>query len=232
MVNQIQTVLGPVSLDELGETMMHEHVFFWNWGEEDKRAASVAYAREELGKLAACGARTVVDVVPLLEELCLKHVPEAEAEGLALEYELPSGSVMLYADPHDVEGIVNNLISNAIKYTPHGGRVEVRSGVRDDHLEVRVSDTGIGISDEDQAKLFRQFFRGANARTHTAEGTGLGLAIVQRILDRYDGRIEVESRPGKGATFLTRIPLPYCELPDSGPGGPASPPDATDTPVG
>jgi phosphotriesterase-related protein len=65
MVTEIQTVLGPVGLDELGETMMHEHVFFWNWGEEHKRAASIAYARQELRKLAACGARTLVDVGPL-----------------------------------------------------------------------------------------------------------------------------------------------------------------------
>jgi len=66
-VPEIQTVLGPIGLDELGQTMMHEHVFFWNWGEENKRAASVAYARQELGKLAACGARTLVDVGPLPE---------------------------------------------------------------------------------------------------------------------------------------------------------------------
>jgi phosphotriesterase-related protein len=67
MVTEIQTVLGPVGLDDLGETMVHEHVFFWNWGEEHKRAASVAYARHELGKLAACGARALVDVGPLPE---------------------------------------------------------------------------------------------------------------------------------------------------------------------
>jgi phosphotriesterase-related protein len=66
-VTQIETVLGPVGLDELGETMVHEHVFFWNWGEEHKRAQSIAYARRELRKLAACGARTVVDVGPLPE---------------------------------------------------------------------------------------------------------------------------------------------------------------------
>jgi phosphotriesterase-related protein len=66
-VTEIQSVRGPVGLDELGETMMHEHVFFWNWGEERKRAASIAYAQEELCKLAACGARTVVDVGPLPE---------------------------------------------------------------------------------------------------------------------------------------------------------------------
>jgi len=64
MTTMIQTVRGPVSLDQLGETLMHEHVFFWNWGEEQKRAQSIAYARDELGKVAACGANTIVDVGP------------------------------------------------------------------------------------------------------------------------------------------------------------------------
>lgn len=156
---------------------------------------------------------TEVDVTPVLDELCRKHEPEADARGLEFRHRLPQQPVLLYADPQDFAVIVNNLLSNAIKYTPRGGRIEVAGGVEDDHLEIRVSDSGIGIPPEDRRKLFTQFFRSANAREHTPEGTGLGLAIVKRVVERYSGAIAVDSEPGKGTTFHVRIPLPYCRLP-------------------
>ena len=159
---------------------------------------------------------TEVDVIPVLEELCHKHEPEAQAHELDFSYRLPEEPVLLYADPQDFEAIVNNLISNAIKYTPAGGSVSVDSGVRDDHFEIRVSDSGIGISADDQKKLFTQFFRSSNARDHTAEGTGLGLTIVRRVIERYEGTITVDSELGKRTTFFVRMPLPYCQLPPAG----------------
>ncbi len=157
--------------------------------------------------------REQVDLLPLLDELCRRFVPEAESRGLTMTYRLPPRPVLLYADPQDIEGLIGNLVSNALKYTPEGGRIELEADIVDDTIRIRVSDTGIGIPKEDQERLFQQFFRAENARRLTEEGTGLGLMIIKRILDRYDGTIEVESEPGRGTTFTVTIPLPYCELP-------------------
>jgi hypothetical protein len=103
--------------------------------------------------------------------------------------------------------VLDNLISNALKFTPEGGTVEVRTRADDEHAMLEVSDTGIGISPEDQPRLFERFFRSSKADEQAIPGTGLGLAIVKAIVEAHSGRIEVESREGEGTTFRVRLPL-------------------------
>lgn len=103
--------------------------------------------------------------------------------------------------------LVLNLLDNAIKYSPPGGRVEMSVVTQDDTARLSVSDQGIGVSLEEQAHIFDRFYRTDAARAHTKKGTGLGLAICKWIVDAHHGTIEVQSEPGKGSTFTVILPL-------------------------
>jgi signal transduction histidine kinase len=103
---------------------------------------------------------------------------------------------------------LSNLISNAVKYTPEGGEIKVwaEAGREPHTLVVGVRDTGIGLSKEDQARLFTKFFRSSDPRVQRERGTGLGLALTQALVTRSGGKISVESEPGRGTTFLLTLP--------------------------
>jgi signal transduction histidine kinase len=100
-----------------------------------------------------------------------------------------------------------NLVENAIKYTPEMGSVVVRTRLDDTMIITEITDTGIGINQDDLLHIFDRFFRANAARSVDIPGTGLGLAIVKRIVDMHSGRIEVESTPGKGSLFRVLLPL-------------------------
>jgi two-component system phosphate regulon sensor histidine kinase PhoR len=102
--------------------------------------------------------------------------------------------------------LVNNLVSNAIRYTPDGGTVTVQVGGTDDHVQLVVSDTGIGIAPDELPRVFDEFFRGEEAKRVFAHGTGLGMAIVKRVVEMHHGRIDVASEPGRGTQFTVTFP--------------------------
>jgi signal transduction histidine kinase len=99
------------------------------------------------------------------------------------------------------------LISNALKFTPPGGRVEVRAMALGSHARVEVADTGAGISEEEQARLFERFYRTAQAQTNAVPGVGLGLSIARAIVDAHGGEISCSSVEGAGTTFALELPL-------------------------
>jgi two-component system, sensor histidine kinase and response regulator len=105
------------------------------------------------------------------------------------------------ADPDEMEIIFNNLISNAVKYNVHGGRVDCNISEEDDKIIISVSDTGIGMSKEETANIFQDFYRIKNQKTKKIAGSGLGLAILKKIVGIYDGKVEVDSTVDKGSTF-------------------------------
>jgi len=111
------------------------------------------------------------------------------------------------ASPNHLRQIWMNLISNAIKYTPQGGRVTVTLKADKDRLTGVVEDTGIGIAEDDLPNLFREFFRTNQAKASGEIGTGLGLAIVKQIVESYQGSIKVESKPGRGTCFTFTLPF-------------------------
>ncbi|MDZ7815526.1 MAG: ATP-binding protein [Planctomycetota bacterium] len=100
-----------------------------------------------------------------------------------------------------------NLLSNAIKYNSEGGKVDVSMQLADEQVIVSVSDDGIGMKEEEVAKLFTEFYRAKNEHTRSIPGTGLGLSIVKKLVTLNRGTIEVDSKYGEGTTFTVRIPL-------------------------
>ena len=97
-------------------------------------------------------------------------------------------------------------MSNALKFTPGGGRIDVRTGLRDNVAEISVSDTGVGIAPEDQEAVFEEF-RQVGAADKKVEGTGLGLALSRKFIELHGGRIGVKSQVGSGSTFTFTIPV-------------------------
>ncbi|WP_322798223.1 HAMP domain-containing sensor histidine kinase [Thermoflexus sp.] len=128
----------------------------------------------------------------------------AARKGLTLELELPEEPVEVVWDRWRVEMALSNLLDNAVKFTPSGGRITVGSRREGEKIRVWVEDTGPGIDPEDLPHVFERFYRGRNA---TAEGSGLGLAIVRWIVEIHGGRVEVHSRPGQGSRFELTLPL-------------------------
>jgi two-component system phosphate regulon sensor histidine kinase PhoR len=110
-------------------------------------------------------------------------------------------------DPEALRELVDNLVSNAIKYTPEGGRVDVRMAVEGSSAVLSVQDTGIGIAPEDQGRIFERFYRVDKARSRQLGGTGLGLSIVKHVALAHGGNVSVKSIPGRGATFRVQLPL-------------------------
>jgi len=111
----------------------------------------------------------------------------------------------LRANPIRIRQMLDNLIGNAIKYTPPGGSVQVSVSMEAGQIAVRIKDTGIGIPAEEQGRIFEKFYRASNA-AKDAEGSGLGLAIVKSIVESHQGRVWVESAVGKGSTFVALLP--------------------------
>nr|WP_246416282.1 ATP-binding protein [Nocardioides luti] len=130
----------------------------------------------------------------------------ARAKGLHLESRLDPTPVVVRGEPAELDRLVTNLVSNAAKYTPAGGTVTLSLARRGPDVVLEVADTGLGISEEDQAGLFRAFFRTTNPDALREPGTGLGLAIVATVAQRHGGDIRVRSRLGEGTTFTVVLP--------------------------
>lgn len=154
----------------------------------------------------------VGDVVEQVVDMLKGH---ARDQGLTLKAELPPHLPCVWGDEDRVAQILTNLIGNAIQYTPDGGRITVSASEKDDMLEVCVSDTGIGISKKDQAKIFERFFRADSPEVRDQTGTGLGLSITSSLVQMHGGSMWVESELGEGSTFAFTLPLAEAaELPE------------------
>jgi signal transduction histidine kinase len=110
-------------------------------------------------------------------------------------------------DSHQVQRVLNNLVGNAIRYTPAGGAIHVQAGKKGSKVLVRVKDNGEGIPLADQGRIFEPFYRGERSRGREHGGTGLGLAIAKRLVEAHHGRIWVESKEGQGSTFSFELPI-------------------------
>ncbi|WP_405808684.1 ATP-binding protein [Streptomyces sp. NBC_00210] len=133
--------------------------------------------------------------------------PAAEAGSVRLEIDCPEVPLVLEADSDQLDRVLMNLLSNAVKFTPSGGLVRVEAAADDGHAVLSVSDTGIGIPEEERKQLFSRFFRASNAVDAAIPGTGLGLTIVNTIVTNHGGTTEVHSQEGEGTTVTARLPL-------------------------
>jgi signal transduction histidine kinase len=150
---------------------------------------------------------TNVDIVAVATEAVEAMSIRALQSHNEVRLEAPPGKIMLTGDPGRLGQAIDNLISNAIKYSPEGGTVAVRIQPGDDECAIEIEDHGIGIATDDQGKLFDRFFRGSTAVNLHIQGVGLGLSIVKRIVDGHGGTVDVLSKPGNGATFRMAIPF-------------------------
>ncbi len=132
--------------------------------------------------------------------------PRAEEKGLDLTLQPCRDRLIVRGTEDGLDRIFVNLVSNAVKYTPSGGTVTVSVRQVDEQAQVEVTDTGIGIPEEALPHLFEEFYRAPNAKALDEVGTGLGLAIVKDLVERYGGRIKVESTVGQGSTFTVTFP--------------------------
>jgi signal transduction histidine kinase len=132
--------------------------------------------------------------------------PRASEKQMTLTLEVQPELRPVLTDELIVRRIVDNLLSNAIKYTPPGGSVRVTAKQRGESVEVAVTDTGIGLTEEEQRLLFQRFFRSSRPEARQERGTGLGLALVQESIRRVGGQITVMSEVGTGSTFTVSIP--------------------------
>ena len=156
-------------------------------------------------------------------ELAAFHLPEAIdnalvlvreralRRGIALEQSIDPRLGEIQGDERKIKQVLLNLLSNAIKFTPEGGRVGVRAEPVDEHVEIAVSDTGVGIAPEDHEAVFEEF-RQVGAAEKRAEGTGLGLALARRFIELHGGRIWVESQIGAGSRFIFTLLVPRGEI--------------------
>jgi two-component system, OmpR family, phosphate regulon sensor histidine kinase PhoR len=142
----------------------------------------------------------------ILEETVSFMKGRAESQNIVLQLQLPAALPVIQADPRSMEEVFTNLISNAINYSPDGGKVTVSAITHGDYLEVRVSDTGVGIAAEEVPKIFDKFYRSKHPKTRQVIGTGLGLAIVKGIIESHRGSVEVDSELGVGTTFRILLP--------------------------
>jgi signal transduction histidine kinase len=130
----------------------------------------------------------------------------AQKKGITISYKVPEEQVNVKAGEEELEKVLNNLISNAIKYTPTGGSISVRLTLLDKQVTLRVKDNGIGISSEDAPKIFSEFFRTKEAKVIDPGGRGLGLPFVKKIVESLGGTIRVESEKGQGTEFIVTLP--------------------------
>jgi two-component system phosphate regulon sensor histidine kinase PhoR len=150
--------------------------------------------------------RSETDLGAIVRESVQAATPAAQRAGVTIEVDAPP-SLTVMADPQRMAQVVDNLVSNAIKYTVDGGRVRVGVAIDGNRVELSVADTGIGISASDRDRLFTRFFRTRQAEERSIQGVGLGLSITKAIVESHGGRIEVESELGRGSEFRVRLPL-------------------------
>ena len=154
--------------------------------------------------------RQAISLAELAREAVRGQCTVAAAQDIHLELDIRHDPVTL-ADPQRINQVMDNLLSNALKFTPSGGQVQVRVDLKrgtdvSSEAVFAVTDTGPGMTSNELEKLFTPFYRTPSA-VESAEGTGLGLSVAKGIVETHHGRIEVESQPGQGSTFVVRLPL-------------------------
>ncbi|MBU2885459.1 HAMP domain-containing histidine kinase [Gilvimarinus agarilyticus] len=174
-----------------------------------KRLTRLVQDLFELGKLDAGKTEIVKEdfsLTELLQDIIQKYELKAEKKQISLRAQLPNQANVVNADIGLIERVLENLIDNALNYTPSGGRVDIAIGDSPDGVKVEVADNGVGMPSCDIPKIFDRYFRSRHTLMGSEKGTGLGLAIVKRILDLHQCRISVVSTEGEGASFSFNLP--------------------------
>jgi len=155
--------------------------------------------------------RRPVDLRGTLRETAGRLSPDTRGRDVEFLLVLPKDPITILGDEESLRQVVDNLLDNALKYTPDGGRIELRLLTAGDEVIIEIEDTGIGIGGAHLDRIFERFYRVDKARSRELGGTGLGLSIVKHITNAHGGRVSVVSEPGRGSTF--RVSLPALDFP-------------------
>ncbi len=147
------------------------------------------------------------NIIPLLKALLQSFCSYAERKKITLEFNFSEDEIIAYIDKDKIEKIITNVFSNALKFTPEGGCVNVKVCKNGNTVEISISDNGVGIPKEQLNKIFDRFYQADNRLSKEYEGTGIGLALTKELMELHKGKILVESEEGKGTTFTISIPL-------------------------
>jgi signal transduction histidine kinase len=155
---------------------------------------------------------TVLNIEPtqirdLVEAVVNELRPLADARNIRIEIHEPPNLPLLPIDPSTMHVVIQNILENAIKYTPKGGRVDIALTPKEHTLECSFTDTGIGIPEALQERVFQRFFRAPSAVKAEPDGSGLGLYIVENIVKKHRGTITFTSKEGAGTTFYVTLPI-------------------------
>lgn len=161
--------------------------------------------RIESGSIAV--ARKPVTVAQIVEEVVKEHHLSATEKDVTLHIEKPQNTIKIISDGVVLKEVVTNLVSNAIKYTPSGGKVDVKISTKGNRIIVSVSDTGVGIPTDSIDSVFTKFFRADNVIKQETSGTGLGLYLVKGLVNELGGEIWFDSIEDQGSTFYVSLPL-------------------------
>ncbi len=206
----LQGYLETLLMKEDSFTPEEKHKYIDLAARQGDRLSRLVTELFELTMLDSTGTRLNFEpfsLAELVQDVTQKFQPQAERRNMTLELDMPAGAPFVRADIGLIERVLENLIENAIKYTPEGGKVSLSLVPDAEGIEARVADTGPGIPEADRDRIFERFYRVEKSRADAPEGAGLGLAITRRILQLHDSPIHVESIPGHGAAFSFRLPL-------------------------
>jgi len=151
--------------------------------------------------------KNIVNINKIIEKTMLKLEVSVKNKDQQIQYNLSEDAINIYADEDRIEQVFLNLLSNCIKYTPEGGKINIDIQEHENMVELKIKDNGIGIPKEDLPRIFERFYRVDKARSRELGGTGLGLSIAQQIVESHEGTIEIFSEEGKGTEVVTKLPI-------------------------
>jgi two-component system phosphate regulon sensor histidine kinase PhoR len=197
-------------LDGAADDPEARRLFLGQIGEQADRLTALVHDLLSLARIEG-GTETLdlrsVSLEPVVAECLARHAARAEAKRQTLEAAPPSGTaVTAWGDEEAIEQILDNLVDNAVKYTPSGGRIRVRWRAEGNNAVLEVEDTGIGIPEHHLSRVFERFYRVDRARSREMGGTGLGLSIVKHLAQAMGGSVTATSRLGRGSTFVVQLP--------------------------
>jgi len=149
----------------------------------------------------------VLEIGPIVNASVESAAPNAQAAGVELTATMPKTPISVLGDAQRLGQACDNLISNAIKFTPRGGKVSVNVAIVDSRVVITITDTGMGIPEDELDQLFARFFRASTATRAAVPGVGLGLSITKAIIVAHHGELDVQSEVGVGTSFILRLPV-------------------------
>jgi two-component system phosphate regulon sensor histidine kinase PhoR len=148
------------------------------------------------------------EIQSVVRETVKLFLYRSESDGFVLQTNLPENPILLEIDKDAVKQALTNLIDNAIKYSSDEKDIVIQVVEKEKQVEIQVKDKGLGIPSNEREKIFKGFYRHAEASRHNPKGAGLGLKIVKHIMEAHKGEVKVESQPNKGSTFRLIFPKP------------------------